>query len=374
MARLAALAFFIVAVLGPLLAPFMTRVHALTLCIGGVVALLPALQASSVKLTRPLRLAALLLLGLLMMGLFFSPQLERALKDVAYLLTALAAACILWRADQAGKLKGGWLVVGWLGLTAFVVIEYVSSLALNRTLNSWLGEAAPLPYELDRAIVAATLLLWPLLAWISGRMGAGLAILLLCVVIVPVSFTMSQASLLGLSAGLATMVAGLLFPAMVRWLLPLAAAGIILLMPALALWGASNLHGTGELWAAANSASRLHIWAVVSAEVLQSPLWGHGIEAARDIPFIAENNFAHPHNGTLQLWLEFGALGALAFAALIFSIARKSSQLSPAYRALAQGALVCWLGIFCVSYNIWQAWWIALTLITLVLFIQRTRH
>ena len=62
----------------------------------------------------------------------------------------------------------------------------------------------------------------------------------------------------------------------------------------------------------------------------------------------------HPHNAALQVWLEFGPIGALLAAWLAFALGRAAGRLSPgATGSLAAGAVTAML-----SYGVWQEWWI----------------
>ena len=67
----------------------------------------------------------------------------------------------------------------------------------------------------------------------------------------------------------------------------------------------------------------------------------------------------HPHNASLQLWLELGALGALMGAALAFlaQIALAGAKHSATDKAAAFGTFAAAFVIAGLSYGIWQSWW-----------------
>lgn len=126
---------------------------------------------------------------------------------------------------------------------------------------------------------------------------------------------------------------------------------------------------------------RLEIWDYVSRYALQSPLLGYGLDVTRVITdfdsaqtYIAGNTILHPHNFALQIWIEFGALGALCGSILIgwiiYSI--KSVESITAQR-VCLASFIASLSIFTTGYGMWQSWWLGAVFITLAhcLFICR---
>ncbi len=121
---------------------------------------------------------------------------------------------------------------------------------------------------------------------------------------------------------------------------------------------------------------RLDIWSFTGERVLDRPLHGWGLDASRAIPGgdalvnaaqdRAFNPFEtklplHPHNATLQFWVELGLPGAvfvfIPIAAAIMALARR-----PGTRLAKAGALAAVsaaLVIAELSYGIWQGWWLA---------------
>ena len=127
---------------------------------------------------------------------------------------------------------------------------------------------------------------------------------------------------------------------------------------------------------------RLYIWQFVDRHIMERPLLGWGMDAARtlagpgDIVTLYRCATAdhprqaigmggllplHPHNAILQIWLEFGALGALAAAAALRAMAlplfAKGGERAGA--AAAAGTLAAAFLSAGISFGIWQPWWIA---------------
>ncbi len=108
---------------------------------------------------------------------------------------------------------------------------------------------------------------------------------------------------------------------------------------------------------------RAVIWAFVAERIAEKPVLGWGMHASRDMPGghskvtdMAERIPLHPHNAPLQIWLELGALGALAFAALLAWLARKTAG-PPLRQAAMVATLVTSVMVASLSYGIWQGWW-----------------
>lgn len=112
--------------------------------------------------------------------------------------------------------------------------------------------------------------------------------------------------------------------------------------------------------------NRLEIWDFVARYIEKNPLCGFGIEAARYIEdfdsalrYHDESVILHPHNFALQLWLEFGALGALGAVILFGLILRSLRDLARINPENARLGLVVFLSALCpaaTAYGLWQGW------------------
>lgn len=103
---------------------------------------------------------------------------------------------------------------------------------------------------------------------------------------------------------------------------------------------------------------RVDYWGYALARIAEHPLRGWGLDASRDFsPHIV----LHPHNGPLQLWLELGlpgaALAALVWVFLFRRAARDERSLVAAGTAATAAVYILFA---CVSFGVWQEWWLAL--------------
>lgn len=126
---------------------------------------------------------------------------------------------------------------------------------------------------------------------------------------------------------------------------------------------------------------RLAIWEFTDQMVAERPILGWGLRASRSIPggdetadvnrdleydpprFDSEPSLMplHPHNVFLQVWLELGLVGIALFLALTVPIPiavgrAKASGLRAAGVLASIGAAAI---IACLSFGIWQSWWMA---------------
>jgi len=123
---------------------------------------------------------------------------------------------------------------------------------------------------------------------------------------------------------------------------------------------------------------RLNIWEFVSSKVEDRPLVGHGFRMSR--LFGAEENKyyletreqfgvsrwrlklpLHPHNISLQIWLELGLIGIILYLGIIFGICRIiwTWRGPPVWAAALGASTASYLTVSSISLGAWQSWWLA---------------
>ncbi|MBC8241090.1 MAG: O-antigen ligase family protein [Alphaproteobacteria bacterium] len=111
---------------------------------------------------------------------------------------------------------------------------------------------------------------------------------------------------------------------------------------------------------------RLHIWHFTAQRIVEAPVLGWGMDASRRIPggdtgLPGGGNAMglHPHNASLQIWLELGATGAILWAVLLAGLWFRAGALGRrSQRAVATGLLLAGLTVANLSFGIWQTWWL----------------
>ncbi len=278
------------------------------------------------------------------------------------------------------------LMIG--GVLGFLLLgeEILSGNAVFRALQAALGKPQN-PWQnllpvLNQAAVVASLYLWPLAVTLYRKKGTAIAIGVVISMLVVLTFADAFSHKAALVLGLAVMVAGLLRMRAVAVLLGATVALGVLTTP----WIVSQLPDPLKQGNAAASLShslqhRIVIWKTANGLIGKKPLLGYGMDTSR--AFYGENQKVlyrfpgnetnaswlnrfepiplHPHNGVLQIWLEFGALGAVVFLAFLMAVIRAIAGFGGRRleRGAALGAVVTALTIFSISFGAWQSWWLA---------------
>lgn len=170
-------------------------------------------------------------------------------------------------------------------------------------------------------------------AFLLGLVAAGLAAL---------APRTALALLFGISAGL-MLVVPLLTPILIAHL----PSGVVESLPLSWIW-------------------RLEIWSYAIELIRDKPLFGHGLDASRPLNrelvlqgFTVEALPLHPHNASLQIWLETGAVGATLLAFTLAALGRRIASAPHLSRLQAVGVVwvfVVYASQVVFSYGVWQEW------------------
>ncbi|MBM3603075.1 MAG: O-antigen ligase family protein [Alphaproteobacteria bacterium] len=359
--------------------PAAAKLSVLWLPMAAILALLvgsrPAGAAAWGKLLPLILLLSLVWAGL---SLLWTPNVDnglRAFLDTASL--ALAGGILLHWCQQSGAMvravaRKALLRLYFPALFLLLLLVITHRLALHEIVNLEWAKRANMT---DRGSIMMALLLWPCLALLRGRWYR-LSLWMAVALVVLISNS--------LAAKLVVLLGGVTF-LLARWryqrvvgALPLIGLGLLLLMPMVVQsfysWG---LHSAE--WLPASSRHRVMIWDFVARQAATHPWLGWGINAARDFPNMGEVPMLgdrmipmHPHNGVLQLWLEFGAVGiglcALWWLGLCRSWQRMTSQSAasdstatdrhaPWHLAATIAQVVGILIVVCTSFSLWASYW-----------------
>ncbi len=268
-----------------------------------------------------------------------------------------------------GLLAGFFLLAG----------EFLLDYPLHRRTNGLDAAALINDNVLKRAIAALALLLWPVAALLEQKRGRLWSLGVLAVFAGFTFIATNRSAALGMAAGLAAL--GLAFfsaKGAQRLLTGVIVAGLALTVPLfnlVPLWEAElapYLFDTAE-W-------RVKIWMIAAPRVGESLAFGHGIDSLRGmlfnlggegLPYIKPGIGAlalHPHHVFLQLWLDFGAAGALLWGALMLWGTRALLQLPLTTRPYALAAAFCSLAMLCATFSPLQGWWAGAHVMTALLF------
>ena len=137
-------------------------------------------------------------------------------------------------------------------------------------------------------------------------------------------------------------------------------AGAMFLAAPLVVWSVRRLsdyaaieHAIPLSWA-----MRMGYWSHAVNWIGERPLRGWGLDASR---MFAPGIQLHPHDGALQIWLELGALGAVAAAAFwIVTLARLSRPRPDVVAAATAASASVYLLFGAINFGVWQEWWLGL--------------
>lgn len=298
-----------------------------------------------------------------------------SLKIMGYVIAAIIIVVIVQKTtDQEKRSILIWSAVGLIVAQLFMWIDMVSEGALFAFARSDPFIASS--YNRGAALAVCTLLPVALGLWrVSLK---PLAIALAAATVVSVFFLENEA------AKLALVAAALVFVLVRRfrrlfWPGILALAGFMIAMPAIFGVQLSDRTICTICGYKCSAAHRLIIYNYSSQRIFEKPLLGWGMNSARAIPsgkgmaFIGDCVYGtradgrlqignrmplHPHNASLQAWLELGLVGVLLIAASLAHLLRSMAR-RPSFdqnRALIAAVSFSVFVIFNISFGFWQGW------------------
>lgn len=202
----------------------------------------------------------------------------------------------------------------------------------------------------------------------SNRIKYGLIIIMTTSVITMLTLTQSQSGQLSFLLGVLTL---LLFPHKAKASYVILAISIILAMfltPYIVtiLYNALIDDAQTIPWLKdAYAGNRLEIWEFVMRYALDSPLYGYGMEATRYITdfqhkhiYHPNTSVLHPHNFSIQIWIEFGLIGLIAASGFFIFIMKNIHNAEVHDRKAIMAVFIATLSVASIGYGLWQSWWL----------------
>jgi O-antigen ligase len=293
------------------------------------------------------------------------------LKIAAICLPAILCASVLrYAMPSRGTIA---LAVSFCIAATFCSTELAFDFPLYRIINDLPSEGGVYGPQMNRPMVILTFLL-PLVAYAAYKKHKNFLIPLLCLIcFAPALYlTDSQSAIIGLPIIAITACLPLRFKA--TWILLATTLTIAIFAAPFVIppvfdnahehFAANPFLGNGGAWAG----HRLEIWDAIATMIHEKPFLGYGVEAIRYTTNLPLDNLyhegkttLHPHNFTLQFWVEYGVVGAVMCAVLLNAIFYRlyTYRHLPATRwVLASFHIVIVLSA--VGWGIWQSWWMGL--------------
>ncbi len=295
------------------------------------------------------------------------PAHTQALKLGAIALFGLIFVAAATADAQARRLTWAAGLAAFLILALSLAVEAIGGLPLNRAAQP-AAEIGDLGRNVSRGATILLAMTWAGAAGLLALGGAGRRIGAVAVLGLAGLLT-SQfgqfANTVAFAGGLLVFGAAFRAPRFVTTLVTGGLAAWVLAAPfatPLLVANRSVVDALPLSWAA-----RAGIWDYVCRRIWETPWFGHGLDAARDVTDriqVRELNMRavpiHPHSASLQIWYETGVVGAaLAAVALVVGgrwLGRRWGDDRPAIAAAT--ATMASLGFVAnVSFGAWQEWW-----------------
>jgi exopolysaccharide production protein ExoQ len=282
--------------------------------------------------------------------------------------------------QQVGK----WAIWGLWAALALLVIELLFDMPIARTFRDYPGGLPSSPQTIFNAslgMIAITV--WPALVWLWQQNRKVAAAITIAVAFAVIFLGEGDSAKLALVVTTVMFFLALIAGRRGTLVLAMLITAGVLIAPVLPLKVISPAQIEASFPDMKHSAlHRIKIWEFTATNIADKPFTGWGLDSSRNIPggnntiagskILAETYMPlHPHNGVLQVWLELGAPGAALMAALLLVCLNGMRHLETMRRAGATAGLLGAMTIVCLSFGIWQSWWIAaLGLMALLTIVQ----
>jgi hypothetical protein len=359
--------------------------------------------------------ALIILIGWSLISWFWSISPHDTLKTGISLAVTFLGGAILFGISlsfgpqEKKSLQNGIILGGFFGFS-LIAIEFATNAGLARLLFyelaliknpdmpsystfifSVYGNSTPV---MNAGMAATTVFFFPWAMTIKDRFSQKVFILIILVGAILVLMTYADAVKLSFVVGLIVFLTALAWP---RWINRIMCVAITIgfltapLIPSLLpnpLVPSKNLE-----FFSPSSAHRILIWKNTVGHIKQNLILGSGLDTTRalysakdrilyDFPSTLSNGTAykvlyepiplHPHNAVLQIWLELGAVGALISLGLLLTIlySINRGRLHQTDQAAALGLFAATLSLACISFGIWQGWWLSSILLSIAYFVS----
>jgi O-antigen ligase len=350
------------------------------LCIAAVLCLHPALIGQVFEKTAwPIWVLFLFLAWIEITGLW-SPKagFAQGLRLAALVPLGLVFASAAGARARLTRAAG---VAAIIVLCALMAIEAIWDMPLNRAANPGVDPSTFIR-NVNRGATVLLALTWaPAAALLGDRRPILAGAIFAASALLTLPFSL-LANLIGFALGLAVFALAFLAPRFAVLSVSGGLAAWLIAAPfvtPLLLANQRLVDALPESWA-----QRAGIWSYVCAHIPNQPWIGHGLDAARTVTDRIEVRgvnlravLLHPHSGSLQIWYETGAVGAVLGAAALlaggWATARAFEHNRPA--AAAAAATLASLGVIAnVSFGLWQEWWIATMFLAAALTVALARR
>ncbi len=268
-------------------------------------------------------------------------------------------------------------MVGWAAGLMLLCVECFYDHPIHRWYEH-LDASTPVNENVSKRMAALfALSIWPVALWLKTKGKPMLSAL--CVIgFLGLSFFLTnRSSLLGMIVGTSVLFFAMYQAVLARWALVLMIGlGCFFIVPISTLLPLIPQEITGQLFDSA--LARIKIWTATSQHILEEPVLGHGIDASKGLqtetgggqgffqPGISVVSH-HPHNIFLQIWLDFGMIGALLWGGLLLIMTYRVYNAHEVAQPYIIAAAFCSLMMLSTTFSLLQAWWLSGHIVTAVM-------
>lgn len=372
-------AFCVITALIPFLSINMPRSYAFVPAISSVLIFMPyfllATQKPKISLQTTILVAAILAVSSLSLlwADYFETSKDKVLKLLILLppqILLISLATSLSR-EQLKPLER-FLPISFIVVSIFLIIEIVSKGILHDIVRGEPISNIADPDDFNRGSVALALYAFSIVGILSLKLkGFQSALIVFIPLTIAIFMSRSQSAQICIIIGLITFF---LFPykSKIAWkILKYMVLATILATPFVVSYVYDNFAQTLQdipFMAQGYAGHRLELWDYTSRYALESPWLGYGIEATREVDdfeskhiFWPKSGVLHPHNFSIQIWMEFGLLGILIATGLMYALFTMiEEKFTIAQQKILLPTLIVTLIPASLAYGLWQGLWIGL--------------
>ena len=309
------------------------------------------------------------------LGSLWSPEpytvIERAIKLLAFVIggSGLWAGAFVLPVSYRHRILR---FLPWsIGLAALLTIfEYAQNYPIYRMIKDIDEGARIKPVVTNRTTSFQVLMFWPAcLVLASGRYAKTFMCILAAIILsLNIYIFSTQAAFLAIFAGLAVFLIAQV-KSIRQYLVQgfFAVCGILTLFAPGIAWALYKWQPDFvQSWQVAAVPQRITIWHATYLEIRERPLIGYGLRATRTLdekirahiaPYTWPEIF-HPHNFTLQIWIEMGVIGVGLFLGLWYFIYKDVKKQAGHHIPYILAVITAILGVSATGYGLWQSWWL----------------
>ena len=309
-------------------------------------------------------------------SVFWTTNVNTNFLNTSGLLGITLAGCLVIKAIQHSDLKkilSNVMIISFLFTSIFILIDVNFHLGIRPWLShffdpnqdiEWYGYRNAY-YSRGKSVILILAFSTSCLLWDKSKKKALalLCISVFCIVYDPIPKSIIVASILGIITFIAVLALKKIPMIILSIFIP-----IFFLVSPLGINKYQHEISNGLDGINLSLTHRKEIWIWITKKIYEKPIIGHGYNSSKNIAdgkkwhidIETRGMPSHPHNLTLQVWLELGLVGIFLFSLLFISLCIKTINIisrAPPIGALAAGLMMSSLSLFHTSYGTWQVWW-----------------